>query len=198
MTMVFTFLIQYATQSMFLQMSQPLITHCVNKIERFSTCNIIASASKAFGVLCGNLTSCNPHIAIRKFVPLCARYILSELDIGAAGVPGSPISGGKSVQTTTHPFGFATMSDYTIHWFQCILYNVVSQCGGKEIIHSNIRSILEDVLEKSISSCNSWRGYKWSARLLKEICKSLTTTYPLNYSSFNSDQLGDLGIFGFN
>lgn len=111
---------------MFMQMSPEMLNTVMNKIERFINSNVIPNATKFIGVLCGNLHGSNAQQALKRFIPLCANKIRFELESGASSISSShsmSSTSKRSNNSTTYPFGFASMSDSTLHWYQCILWN---------------------------------------------------------------------------
>lgn len=160
----------------------------ISKVLAFVVENIIPGATKSIGVLVGCLQGASPQFVLEAFVPLCDSHIRTELAHGASSIPSSPPSSFE--KNSTFPFGMGALSDATLHWYQCILYNVVGNIDGKLLLPYH--DMLFGVLQASISGCASYRGYKWAGRLLRECVKSYAGVYLLEFAAFDPDHFNGL------
>ncbi|KAJ3092428.1 hypothetical protein HK102_007439 [Quaeritorhiza haematococci] len=172
--------------AVFTQLSPDLHALALRKVVSFATGNVIPSATKAFGFLCGS-TMTSPSATRRTLsalLPLCSRHILSELEHGA----GSEAVGPTGASARRNPFGFAVMGDCALHWWQSILYRILTQTGSLILEHS---SLLLNVLNAQITSCKSWRAYKWTAKSVRNLLWGLVGIYPLQSKLTNGAVVGD-------
>lgn len=180
----------YTANIILMNTSTKLLKIAIRHVQEFVTSNIIPSATKCMGQLVSCCISSSPRYALEAFLPLAIENIMAELaSSGETGGASSLPSGSPSVfgKNTTHPFGFASLSDATLHWYQCILYSLCSNVDGKELLP--FRDIISAVLRKSVDACLSYRGYKWSGRLIRDVVKSLGTVFLTEFASLNPEKI---------
>ncbi|KAI8915629.1 hypothetical protein EDD86DRAFT_186399 [Gorgonomyces haynaldii] len=180
--------IQHTFEVIFAQLSPELEDVVLQYFVNYFRRNQSHGAAKCFGIICGKLSARNPHKRLKSFVPLCVSTISDELEMGACSKQGN-------TKTSNLPFGYTTMADASTHWYQCVLFNVVTMSGPDLV---NYESEITRLIDLSIEKCQSPRGYKWSFKLLRRVCQSLTTVYPLQISSlhgkpFTSQDVRDWG-----
>ncbi|KAI8894304.1 hypothetical protein BC833DRAFT_605412 [Globomyces pollinis-pini] len=168
-TMAFTCEIVFSQLSP--QFEDLVLNQMVKKIEN----SIIPSASETVGILCGLLCPANPKKRLQKLLPLCCEKIKEELSHGASSKP----EGNKNA-ANSNPFGFASMSDAAIHWYQSILFNIVTFSGESLLPY---KEMLNEILDLMIEHCVSRRGYLWAGNLLPKLVQSLIHIYPREYRS---------------
>ncbi|KAH6565148.1 hypothetical protein BASA60_010024 [Batrachochytrium salamandrivorans] len=164
----------YTSDMVFSQLSEPLEDSIIRKIVRFCCSSVLPTATKAIGTLCGSLSRSQPRKRLTALFPICRAGIFEEISNGAASRPCSKIS------AASNPFGFAFMSDASLHWYQSILNSIVHYSGD------DILDFQEDIIaiiDESITKCASRRGYKWAGKLLRNVLFSLTHSYPIEARS---------------
>ena len=176
-------LLLHTCEVTFSQLSPSLHNLVIRKIVEFARSNVIPNATKAIGFLAAAACGSENEKALPLFITLCKEKILEELEHGASSVHSSSFS-------TTHPFGFHSMSDASLHWYQSILYHVVF-LGGIDVYHH--RQDLLKVIRAMTAKCHTRRGYKWTFKLIQNILTSLTGVYPLENRCVNSAQWNDPG-----
>ena len=145
----------------------------------FISQQVLPNAIHAAGLLCNSIASANPAKAAKKLIPLCINNISIELENGA----GSTMTNSE----TSTPI----QSDSTLHWYQCILYYVVSKLGPDLL---DYKKDIIDILHEMITKCKSRRGFVWSAELLKNCLGSLLRIYPKERRSLDPKHWNDEGI----
>ncbi len=120
-----------------MQLSPNLLKLATNKLKNYITETVIPNATKSIGKFVGNLHGQNSTYALQQLVPMCVNKMMYELENGVCGVPNLPPN--LSSKSTSNVYGFAAMSDATFHWYQCILVNIVSQCGGTVLLEDGLR-----------------------------------------------------------
>ena len=96
-------LIRSTLDSVTLHLSDDLYDTVLDLVFEYASTTVHASAITPFSNLVSSLSESNPQKAIDKFLPLCAKKIISELENGAS-----------SVRTTTA--GQPTPGDTMLHW----------------------------------------------------------------------------------
>ena len=172
---------------MFAQASSQLHDVAIQKIKLFISENVVPNATKAIGFLCGNLGGMDAHKRLAAFLPLCRDKILTELEGGASATPS-----GSHSTANTNPFGLASMADAPFHYYQAILNYSVLSSGDALLVH---KKDLTNILEKTLAGSASRRGYKWSAKLLKNVLLSLGTVYPREFRTHSVDEWDSPGLF---
>ncbi|KAJ3013403.1 hypothetical protein HKX48_005762 [Thoreauomyces humboldtii] len=162
-------MIQYTCELLFFQMSPDIHAVALRKLQKFITENVTPNATEAIGMLCAASGSAEARLA--AFVPICHEIILEELDHGA---------GTESIASSSFPFGFAAMSDARLHWYQCILYNVVRNSGVAAL---KWRKEIMEVTNRSVRACKSPRGWKWAGKLVTLLMVSASSVYPTEVRS---------------
>eukprot|EP00842_Homolaphlyctis_polyrhiza_P006684 jgi/Hompol1/7016/HPOL_005157-RA len=157
-----------------LLLSDGLETIYLRKLAEFCRGSVVPAATKAIGTLCGSIAHASPKKRLAVFVPMCCSRILEEIDTGAASKPSSKLS------ANANPFGFESMSDASLHWFQSILNGCIRSSGDAVL---QFRADIEAVLDKSINCCVSRRGYKWANKLLRRVTESLLCIEPTEMRS---------------
>ncbi|KAJ3050497.1 hypothetical protein HK097_008547 [Rhizophlyctis rosea] len=165
-------LVMYACELVFAQMSPDLQDVSLRKLVNFVSFNVVPNATKAIGTLCTLVGGNEPSKRLAAFLPLCHDRILAELNNGAASDSTS--------STTGNPFGFASMSDASLHWWQAILFNLVGHSGAELLKY---RKEMTELMTASVEICHSKRGYKWAGKLLRFALVDLTAIYPLEIRS---------------
>ncbi|RKO86253.1 hypothetical protein BDK51DRAFT_30739, partial [Blyttiomyces helicus] len=170
----------YTCEVVLNQLSPEIEDLAIKKIGDFARENVLPNATKAMGTLIMVAGHSSPAKKLAAFFPLACDRLLTELQNGAASDPTL----GSSI-TTAHPFGFASMSDATFHWFQCMLIGAVDNTGA-EILPYKER--LLEVIAECVERCRSRRGYKWVGKLIKGVLGSLTRVYPKDERSFDKEK----------
>lgn len=120
-------------------------------------------------------------------MPLCHTAILTELSHGASTDP---------FPSSEFPFGFAAMSDARLHWYQCILHNMVMRSGGEVLKYKGeavelLRAMIGE------NGCKSRTGWKWGGKFLTAMLQSLTRVYPMEMRCVGKSRWEDDGEFAF-
>ncbi|KAI9193627.1 uncharacterized protein BJ171DRAFT_249708 [Polychytrium aggregatum] len=175
----------YSCERVFSQLSDDLHAVALKKIVEFVELNVIPNATCAIGSVCASVSYGGRARALSVLLPLCERKIVSELAEHGASSISTGANASSASSTTQHPFGFATMSDSTLHWYQSIMYSIVQNSGS---IVLDYKASLIRVLDTSFELCRSRRGYKWAGRLLRNLLCSLTHIYPLEARNVDQTQ----------
>ncbi|KAJ3037851.1 hypothetical protein HDV00_001266 [Rhizophlyctis rosea] len=175
-------LVMYACEIVFVQMSPDLQEVSMRKVLNFVSSNVVPNATKAIGTLSNLVGGGNSSKKLAAFIPLCHANILSELKNGAAS------DAATTAAATSNPFGFASMGDATLHWWQAIFFNVIAQNGSETLKY---RSEVMEILTASVETCRSKRGYKWAGKALRYSLYNLTATYPLELRSHGNTRWHD-------
>ncbi|KAJ3175354.1 hypothetical protein HDU87_006306 [Geranomyces variabilis] len=162
-------LIQYTLDLLSQQTSPEIEAIALRKVKNFVSENVIPNATKAVGVICA--VTGMPERRLATFVPLCHDQIMSELQHGAAANPTT---------SSSFPFGFAAMSDARLHWYQCILLNVVQQSGAEAL---KWKKELLEVARASVKLCQSRRGWKWATKLIRILAVNASSVFCLEARS---------------
>ncbi|KAJ3146965.1 hypothetical protein HDU86_008326 [Geranomyces michiganensis] len=162
-------LIQYTLDLLTQQTSPEIEAMALRKVKNFVTENVIPNATKAVGAICA--VTGMPARRLATFVPLCHDQIISELQHGAAA---------NATTSSSFPFGFAAMSDARLHWYQCILLNVVQQSGAEALKWK--RELLE-IARASVKLCQSRRGWKWATKLIRVLMVNASSVFCLEARS---------------
>ncbi|KAI8928589.1 hypothetical protein BC831DRAFT_447887 [Entophlyctis helioformis] len=160
-------MIMFTSEVVFGQLSSRLEDMVIRKLAETCRSSVLPGATVAMGRLCGLIASANPRKRLAVFVPMCVSRIREELEHGAASKPSSKLS------ANANPFGFASMSDATLHWFQSILLSVVDHAGEDILEYKDVLDALLD---------------EWTGKLLRNIVLSLTQTYPIESRSHPPSQ----------
>lgn len=150
------------------QASPEIREMAMKKVVNYARSNCIPNATKVMGKMVAAITGYDPSKALATFLPLCRDKIKEELSHGASS---------RAVVQGTEPPG----SDAPLHWWQCIAYNVCQNVPGASLMAH--RKVLEELLELTIESCRSDRGYRYAGKLLKRITKSLVDVLPVESRS---------------
>lgn len=157
----------------FNQLSDRLYDLALKLVVEFIGDRILPNAVRAVGQLCDALTSANPKKAAKVFIPLCIAHIQMELEHGAAS-------------TVSHSDASNLIpSDATFHWYQNILFSVVSSMGPEILVY---RKEIVDITHAMINQCRSRRGMMWTGKLVRGILGTMLNIYPTDYKSLNPTQ----------
>lgn len=160
----------------FNQLSDRLYDLALKLVVEFIGDRVLPNAVRAVGQLCDALTSVNPKKASKVFVPLCITHIQMELEHGAAS-------------TVSHSDASNLIpSDATFHWYQNILFSVVSSMGPEILVY---RTDLVAITHTMINQCRSRRGMMWTGKLVRGILGTMLNIYPTDYKSLNPSQWQD-------
>ncbi|KNC98256.1 uncharacterized protein SPPG_06655 [Spizellomyces punctatus DAOM BR117] len=173
-------IVQFTGELLFTQMSPDIESIALRKVSNFVSENVIPNATKAIGMFC-SVTGA-PATRLATFVPLCRDRILTELEHGAGSQPSSAYS------SSGHPFGFAAMSDASLHWYQCILYSVLIKSGKDMLQH---KDTLLEIARETLARTRARRGYKWAGKLVRFMMLNASTIYPLEARSHGKHAWND-------
>ncbi|KAL1919118.1 uncharacterized protein VTP21DRAFT_2500 [Calcarisporiella thermophila] len=161
------------------QLSQELHELALRMIVGFVSSNVISNAIRAIGDICEAFTTPDPAKALRHFLPLCRSNIILELSHGAASMP--------TLSTTQ-----AVHSDTTLHWYQAILSRVANYAGKTALEY---KAELIEVLKEMLGKCKARRGYMWASECLLNLLASMTSIYPTDYRSLDSESWAQRELF---
>lgn len=161
---------------LFGQLSDELYDLALRLVVEFVTDRVLPNAVRAVGLLCDAITSTNPKKAAKIFIPLCISNIQTELEHGASS-------------TVAHAASSSLIqSDSTFHWYQNILFSVVSNLGAEILPYKNdIIGITHAMIQK----CRSRRGIMWSGKLIRSVLNTTLNIYPQEFKSLNPSQWQD-------
>ncbi|RCH96123.1 hypothetical protein CU098_001947, partial [Rhizopus stolonifer] len=158
------------------QLSEELYDLVLRLIVDFVNNRVISNATRAMGLLCDLTTSVNPKKAAKALIPLCVENIKTELEHGA--------SSSVSHAASSH----VSQSDSTFHWYQNILFSVVSNMGAEVLQY---KQELVEITDLMILHCRSRRGMMWTGKLIRSILFTLLQVYPTEFKSLNPSQWND-------
>ncbi|KAG2196811.1 hypothetical protein INT47_002738 [Mucor saturninus] len=160
----------------FNQLSDSLYDLALKLVKEFVGDRVLPNAVRAVGQLCDALTSIHPKKAAKAFIPLCITNIQMELEHGAA----STVS--HSAASNLIP------SDATFHWYQNVLFSVVSSLGPELLVY---KQEIVDMTQAMVNQCRSRRGMMWTGKLIRGVLGTILNVYPLDYRSLNPSQWND-------
>ncbi|KAJ3319363.1 hypothetical protein HDV06_006390 [Boothiomyces sp. JEL0866] len=172
-------MLMFTCDIVFNQLSGQLEDVVSNMIFKKISNTVLPNASKIVGNICAVLLKNNIAKRLKLFVPLCIQKMKEEIDDGAGSLPH-----GNKYSSNSHPFGYATMSDSTFHWYQIILNGVVNRAGVHILDYLDD---LEELLDLMLAKCNSYTAYSWAADLLSNLLTSLSSVWISEYRSHNND-----------
>jgi proteasome activator subunit 4 len=159
-----------AVEIVFSQLTKP-VEEIAIKLVKERMHNVIPNAMVGAGYVFGAVASRTPDLRLQHFLPVVLEKIELELKQGASSLPtSSPLL----------PFGMATMSDSTLHWYQEIFIRILRKTGYALFPY---RERLESLLDFSLQRCNSKAGYTRAHTAIQAIFESLLSIYPTNESS---------------
>ncbi|KAI8327989.1 hypothetical protein BC941DRAFT_364207, partial [Chlamydoabsidia padenii] len=164
-----TQMVLHACETVFGQLSDNMYDVALRLVVDFSNNQVLPSAVRAMGALCQSITSVNPKKAARQFIPICIVNIRTELKENGA-------SSTMTNSATSNPI----QSDATLHWYQHILFSVVSDLGSEWL---NYKDDLLAIGYDMVHHCKSRRGMMWAGKFLRYSLKTLLDTYPTEYRS---------------
>ncbi|KAJ3272314.1 hypothetical protein HDV01_005748 [Terramyces sp. JEL0728] len=176
-------MLMFTCDIVFNQLSEPLEDIVANMIFKKISNSVIPSASKIVGNICAVSLKNNIPKRLKKFVEFCIQKIKEEIHEGASSLPH-----GNKYSSNSHPFGFATMSDSSLHWYQSILNGVVNRAGEHILPYL---PDLEELLDLMFAKCNSYTGYSWAADLLNNLVSSLSSCWITEYRSHTPEVWND-------
>lgn len=176
-------LIESTAEIVFWQLSDDLRDIVLDILARKISNQVIPNASESVGSLITSSSPKNPKKRLEKFVALCCSQICFEIEQNNAGT-----SAGFSNDL---PFGYARMSDATLHWYQEILIGTVKYAGDALLPFAEK---IEETLALMTEKCLSKRGALLTSQLLSAYIESLSTTYPKNFSSLSSKRWAEGGV----
>ncbi|KAI7863239.1 hypothetical protein BDF14DRAFT_1734412 [Spinellus fusiger] len=150
------------------QLSDTLYDLALKMVLEFVNDQVYPNAIRATGLLCDSIASVNVKKASKHFIPLCISNIRSELAYNAS----STIT--NSASSPLIP------SDATFHWYQNILFSVVSTMGTEALVY---KTDLFAIAGEMVSACRSRRGIMWTGKFLRNLLRGLLQTYPKDYRS---------------
>ncbi|KAI9330364.1 hypothetical protein DFJ73DRAFT_858866 [Zopfochytrium polystomum] len=165
----------HTCEILFNQMPREMLTVAVERLTSFLSQNVVTNGTKAFGYIVRVAGGMFPSIKLQSLLTLCTSRISDEIENGAASKPGT--------QHSSHAFGMASTSDATLHWYQCILFNMLNGTGLSILEH---QKQLSESIHQQIKFCKSYRGVKWAGKVLRNTLSALTSVYPLDGSSFST------------
>ncbi|KAI8379085.1 uncharacterized protein BYT42DRAFT_495617 [Radiomyces spectabilis] len=171
----------HACDIVFGQLSEPLYDLALRMVVDFASEQVLPNAVRATGMLCDSITSANPQKAAKRFFPLCINNIMVELEHGAS----STITN----SSTSNPI----QSDSSFHWYQNILFSVVSMMGSELLRYK--KDILA-ALKEMVSKCRSRRGIMWTGKVLRNCLRTLLETYPMEFRSATPREWADKEYMG--
>ncbi|KAI9483082.1 MAG: hypothetical protein EXX96DRAFT_599664 [Benjaminiella poitrasii] len=171
-----TQMLLHACDVIFGQLSNELYDLALRLVVEFVTDRVLPNAVRAVGLLCDAIASVNPKKAAKIFIPLCISNIHNELDHGASS-------------TVAHAAASNLIqSDSTFHWYQNILFSVVSMLGPEILPY---RKDIMDITQLMIQQCRSRRGIMWTGKLIRNVLNTTLNTYPKEFRSLNPSQWND-------
>ncbi|EIE84146.1 hypothetical protein RO3G_08856 [Rhizopus delemar RA 99-880] len=158
------------------QLSDELYDLALRLIVEFVNDRVLSNATRAVGLLCDLTASVNPKKAAKALIPLCVEQIKAELEHGASST--------VSHSASSH----VVQSDATFHWYQNILFSVVSNLGAEVL---NYKRELIEITDLMIAHCRSRRGMMWTGKLIRSILFTLLQIYPTEFKSLTPSQWND-------
>ncbi|KAI5124439.1 hypothetical protein M0805_008323 [Coniferiporia weirii] len=153
-------------------LSDSLFDLVLNMVFDYASTNVRSNAVRAVHQLVECMANANATKTLAKFMPLCTRNIVIELEHGASSL---------RTTSTSNPIP----SDATLHWNLAILRGAMHNDGKAVLKYSKELLDLFHVLrDKTFSK----RGYSWSGKLLSSVLLTLTHTYPLENKFVNPDE----------
>ncbi|ORZ04733.1 hypothetical protein BCR42DRAFT_474389 [Absidia repens] len=172
-----TQMVLHACETVFGQLSNEMYDVALRLMVDFCTSQVLPSAMRAMGSLCQGITAVNPAKAAKQLIPICITNIRTEL-----------IENGASSTMTNAATSNPIASDATLHWYQHILFSVVSELGPHYLTYKDeLLAIGHDM----VRHCKSRRGMMWAAKFIRFSLKTLLETYPVEYRSLPSTQWND-------
>ncbi|KAJ3278012.1 hypothetical protein HDU76_010060, partial [Blyttiomyces sp. JEL0837] len=168
------------------QQSSPEIHELV--LRRFAnhvSSKVTPNATKAVGLIAAISGGTNSSAKLSALLKLCTDNITEELAAGASSIP--------SPAHSSNPFGYSSMSDARLHWFQYILINTVAGGGAAVLNHARL---IEETIREQIDKCRSYRGVKWATKTLRYAISNCAAVYPSSASSIVVDKDGKLNVTG--
>ncbi|KAI7908029.1 uncharacterized protein BX663DRAFT_425475 [Cokeromyces recurvatus] len=158
------------------QLSDELYDLALRLVIEFITDRVLPNAVRAVGLLCDAIASINPKKAAKVFLPLCISNIRNELEHGAAATVAHAASSNL------------IQSDSTFHWYQNILFSVVSMLGAEILPY---KQDIIDITHLMIQQCRSRRGIMWTGKLIRSVLSTTLNIYPKEFRSLNPSQWND-------
>ncbi|KAI8099232.1 uncharacterized protein BX664DRAFT_272366 [Halteromyces radiatus] len=168
-----TQMILHACETVFGQLSDSMYDIALRSIVDFASNQVLPNAVRAMGSLCESIASVNPKKAARQFIPMCVASIKIELENGASST--------MTNSATSNPI----QSDATLHWYQHILFSVISDLGPEWLQY---KDDLINIGNDMITHCRSRRGIMWTGKFLRFSLQSLLDTYPTEYRSLTPEE----------
>jgi proteasome activator subunit 4 len=171
-----THLLLHTCDVIFGQLSDELYDLALRLIVDFVTDRVLPNAVRGVGLLCDAITTTNPKKAAKVFLPLCISNIKVELEHGASA-------------TATHAASSNLIqSDSTFHWYQNILFSVVSNLGSDILPY---KQELMEITQSMVQQCRSRRGMMWTGKLIRSVLNTTLSVYPKDFRSLNPSQWND-------
>ncbi|KAJ3061377.1 hypothetical protein HDU98_002714 [Podochytrium sp. JEL0797] len=171
----------YSLQIIFQQTTPEIHELALKTLHKFLSTNVIASATKAVGKILSIAGGASfQSRKLHHFLPLTSARIREELASGASSTPSLP--------KTSFPFGFASLSDATLHWHQYAFLCTLANAGESLLAY---RGLLEGVISEMVEGCKSFRGVKWAAKAVQVAVYSLTGVYPKEFRSAEPGEWDD-------
>ncbi|KAJ3067573.1 hypothetical protein HDU98_009213 [Podochytrium sp. JEL0797] len=175
----------FLLQIIFNQTSAPIHDRMLAKLSEFVAATVIPSATKAMGKIIavaggGGGTSFQAR-KLQYFLPLASIRIRDEMKGGAGAKP-------TGLSQTSFPFGFTSLSDSSLHWFQYVFLSALVNTGEAILEY---RSLVERVIEEMVVGCKSYRGVKWAAKTLQVAVMNCVGVYPREYRCFEGAEWDD-------
>lgn len=171
-----THLLLHTCDIIFGQLSDELYDLALRLIVDFVTERVLPNAVRGVGLLCDAITTTNPKKAAKVFLPLCISNIQVELEHGASA-------------TVTHAASSNLIqSDSTFHWYQNILFSVVSNLGPELLPY---KQDIVSITQSMVQQCRSRRGMMWTGKLIRSVLNTTLSVYPKDFRSLNPSQWDD-------
>ncbi|CAO3588698.1 unnamed protein product [Absidia cylindrospora] len=172
-----TQMVLHACETVFGQLSNDMYDVALRQMVGFCTSQVLPSAMRAMGSLCQGITAVDPAKAAKQLIPICITNIRTEL-----------MENGASSTMTNAATSNPIASDATLHWYQHILFSVVSELGPHYLTYKDdLLAIGHDM----VLHCKSRRGMMWAAKFIRFSLKTLLETYPVEYRSLPLTQWND-------
>ncbi|KAI8805465.1 hypothetical protein BJ742DRAFT_820531 [Cladochytrium replicatum] len=174
-------LLVYSAEVIFSQCSPELLAYGIKKVLNYVTSTVTPNASAPIAMFVGAMNAVQTNEVLDSFFPVCYGKIMDELSSGAS-------SSWENSNSSSNPYGFASMSDSTFHWYQAIFMWVVRNSGVQLL---KWKTELRKLLAACIDLCRSRRGYKWAAKTFQHVIKGLISVYTTEHRSVNPDKWND-------
>ncbi|PWN54156.1 hypothetical protein IE53DRAFT_24314 [Violaceomyces palustris] len=152
-------------------LSPYLFDRAFKMIADYCATTVSATSVRVIGSLVSCFGRADSRKVLERIVPMCSANIRAELAHGASSV---------RTTSTTLPLP----SDAALHWNLSILIGGMSYAGESLLAH---RQELLSIMQLTVQSCKSERGFSFAGRLVQRVITTLTGIYPREQRFVNED-----------